>query len=290
MSEFSITEAAYAGFRITRERPKALAVWALVCLIEVALVLVVMGPLFDAVQALSPQDMSDQVKLAHVIDAYSPRLGLMIPINLIASALFHAAMNRAVFHPNEDRFGYLRLGVDELKQLGLQVALAGISVLAKLAGQLLGALGGGSPGAMAIGAIATLALWVVIATRLSLASPMIMETGRIDMVGAWRLTHGRLGALLRTYLVISGLCAAVFLLALVVVSAVTALAGTAADGLRAATPLAAPLMAFFDHGHPGYMVSTSIGLGLTLALISPIWLTPAAVIYLRLTRSGGVVA
>ncbi|HEY1753045.1 MAG TPA: hypothetical protein VGG29_17430 [Caulobacteraceae bacterium] len=301
MAGFSAADAAFTGFRVVWARPWVVAIWAAVQLVAnfaVNLFLAASaGPVIARMSAegASGQPPDPNLVLGLIRQAAPTYVAIMIAV-LVLTAVFWAAMNRAVMRPADARFGYLRLASDELRQLGLLAALVGLlacfyavlllagSLLAVLFGMFAGAAGAG----MALAAVvaALLVGLVYFAVRFSLASALTFATGRINVLGSWTLTHNRFWPLFATYLIAMALSFFVVVLMLAIAMAAVGLMGgmTAVialfheDGSSVAAMLAPTWLV--------YLAVTSIG----AALSAPITLCPPASIYQSLSGGAGAVS
>jgi hypothetical protein len=276
MAGFSITEVGFTGFRVVREHPRAVLFWAAAELVFMILLTLALGPMVNTLTSLPPEVWRDSKRLSAAIEPYAGTADavwlLLAPFN----AVLNAAMNRAVMRPDQDRFGYLRLGLDELRQLGLiLILLALVFVGATLVGILV-QFGGPALGALAL--TAAIALWIVGGLRLSLASALTFDRRQIDLVGAWRLTQGRLMPLVAAYALAAAMSIVVFLLTSAVTEAAVALASLAGGDASQAARMPTSLSAFL---RPAEIVNLVLG-AVSVALMWPVWLTPPAAIYLRL--------
>lgn len=225
MAEFSATDAALEGFRLTRERPKAVLIWAAVYLLGfVAILTLVFGTLGAAF--FNVTNRGDPEEAARAMARLAPAVLLVLPILLLMSAVLVSAIYRAILKPEQSRRGYLRLGGDELRillltlVLGIGFALAAL-VLILVVGALyevaapLGVLAG-------VGAVG-LSIWG--AVRLSLAAPMTFNNQKLEIAGAWRLTKGRFWPLLGAYVLAIILSILISMLAAVISLALLATFG-----------------------------------------------------------------
>jgi len=232
MSEFSPTEAALEGLRISRERPMALlwlwAAYVVIGLIHFGLLSIApfnqltsayteLQAVSDAVRA-NPADNAAAQHLAVLLGQTMPALLVFAGVTLACQMVISTAVLRAVLRPAEYRFGYLRLSMDELRQLGLALVV-GLAVIVYLflvslaSGLVLGILGAVLPPAV-LGVVA-LALVITAfaypAVRLSLAPAMTLADGRISFLRAWALTQGRFWPLLGAYVLALSIAAVLWL-------------------------------------------------------------------------------
>jgi len=298
VAEFSAADAAFTGFRVVWERPWAVAIWAAVqIVVNLALKVFVVasaGAGMTQLMQLSLQPpAADPGPMLALIRQVAPTYVVMMIVGLVVSAVFYAAMNRAVMRPRESRFGYLRLAADELRQLGLFallfLAFLALYLMVAVVSVVLMALIGAALGANAtlgVGLLllillpTTFCVFVYVGVRFSLASPLTFASGRIDLAGSWRLTRGRFWPLLGAYAIAVALNLVVFVLIFVIaVLAVGILSGGFA-GLEAITKSdPTSVAAVLTPAQLIYLVILSIG----AALSAPITTCPPAAIYVALT-------
>jgi len=212
------------AFGLVRRRPTAVAIWSAVYFIGVAGFMIVMRPMFEAQAAIA-----GGADPAAAMAAMPAMLGRLLLAELGIFVLFmilFTATQRAVLRPEQGAFAYIRIGMDELRMIGLSLLLVilfylGVLVLAIVlaVGVMAAAAGGGLGGAVAIPILMILFLCSMLAltfwfqVRVSLMFPLTLMRGRISITEGWRLSRGRFWTLFGAYFII-------FLLLLVLWSAV----------------------------------------------------------------------
>ena len=220
----STLEIARSGFRLTLERPRLVALWAVMSLVynvlgsvfAAAIAGPAIGRILDMVGRSNPDPSAAEPLLAQVAPAYA----VLLTCGLALNAVYITGAYRAV-RPTGDggkrllvfaraalvQFGLLLL----LTAIGLGVVLALLLVSTALSAILAPALVQFVGTAVAFVGLAY--VWL----RFSLASPAAYVTGRIDLAQAWRLTRGQLLALARIYLSVLLLAGVVYLLGAVAI-------------------------------------------------------------------------
>lgn len=295
MAEFSATDVALNGFRLVWQRPRAVLYWAALSFAFAlgmnVFVTLSAGTAFEKLFEMGFQPKGDPTVMLALVRQVLPTYLVVIAAALVLYAVLAAAMNRAVLRPADAAFGYLRLSADELRQLGLLAALAGLGLVGYIAlvmvcallASLLG-LAAGAAGATAL-VIALLFVASIVAlaffgVRVSLASPHTFATGRIDILGAWRMTEGRFWLLFGTY----AMALALNMVVLVLSTAIALLASMIVSGglggpQGAAAGDMSSLAVTLSPARLVYLVIAAVG----TALSWPIRMTPPAVIYRALT-------
>jgi hypothetical protein len=292
MAELSIQDAAFTGFRVVRQHPKALVAWWVYALgLSLAVSVLFLGLAgrdFTELMAISRQQTLDPTRVASLLARLAPVYTGLLVLGMVSNAILGAAMIRAVLRPADDRFGYLRLGADELRQLGLVllgflvfmgVYLAVAIVVGVLVG-IVGALAKAGPNLLvSVLLLSVAAVMLVLAVRLSLAPALTFDRGRVNLFGSWPLTRGRFWSLFGVYLLALALVAVVYLLSFMLIFAVSAILSggdpTAAWKSSADTSLA-------SYFAPARLAQTVLNAGVS-ALIWPVLLTPAPAIYRALS-------
>ncbi len=213
---FSATDAAFEGFRLVRRNPLALVAWTLLYAVLTLTALFSLSNMIGPLEAWTAQaealDGVDQPALDQVremmtgLAAILVQVAWLLPISLLVGAMLAAAVARGVLKPSVDVFGYLRVGMDELRVLvvtcvlGLLMSLGAVVALVAL-GLLVGAAkaaGGGGP-AVIVGVLAFLGLvclFVWLSVRLSLAVPITVAEKRFAFFDSFSRTKGRFWSLL----------------------------------------------------------------------------------------------
>lgn len=270
---FSASEAAFEGFRIIRREPKNVAAWAVVLLVFDVVAMLGMLPFLRsaaAFQSSGAATMTPAQGLAMLGQVGQVYL-VMIPISLIMTSVLAAAVYRAVLRPQDQGFGRLKLGGDELRLFGLLLLeyvliFAALLVVGIVIGALAGVLAAATPAAMGVRAgllvllcvvVFCAAIWVWV--RLSFAAPLTFSQGRIRLFSSWKLTRGRFWPLFGCYLLA---IVFVFLIALVdlAVSGVVAIGMNRGALAQAATAMMRPdYSSYASMFTPFYVVRLLIG-------------------------------
>ena len=298
MANISISDAAFSGFRIVREHPLAVPIWAAAVLVfsllNILVITSMVGPSFMRMQQAGAEPNQALAALQQMLPVYA----VLLPLTLVFYAVFYAAISRAVLHPAEDQFGYLRLGPDELRQFGLgflyvlvlfgfYILLAiGFVIFTVLVGLVFSA--GGKPAPALVGIITLMGfvgmicglVWFMV--RMSLASPLTFASKRIDLFGSWTLTKGHFWPLLWTYLIAFVLLFVVALLGLAITAAFMAVAG---GGMGAVGTIFKPDLSSMASSFSPVRLIYMVGSAIFTAMILPVSIAPPAAIYRALRSS-----
>ena len=225
MSEFSATDIALEGFRVTRERWVPVLVWSVVefvyNLVSFAILAVMAGPALNAFMAASTTATDPQQVLSKM-SALAPAMLVLLPVGLVFQSVLQCAFFRAVLKPGDKRFYYLSLGRDELRVIGAMLLLYVLFILYYMTAAIalitpVVALNAAGLQPLAgifavLGAAAALCALIYAAVRLSLFVPQVFAEGGTDLRAAWRLTQGRFWVLLGVYVMAAILALFVYLL------------------------------------------------------------------------------
>jgi len=237
-----------------------------------------------------------------ILQQLGPFYLLILVFSLVFYPIVFSTMNRAVLRPEEEGFGYIRFGADELRQIGLFLLIFVLGIGVYIAfiiamvvvfaavGAVVGlrATASGTAASMGVGIIAAVLLiagWIYLWVRLSLASPLTFASRRVDLFGSWRLTRGRFWPMFGAYLVATILAIVVSLLTFIISSAISAVVGGGVGGLASVMhPDMSSLSAYLT---PARIVQVLVN-GVSTALVWPVLLTPAAAIYKSLPEATDV--
>jgi hypothetical protein len=233
------------GFRLVRERPLAALAWGVIYLVATgAMMVTVFVPFMQLMMANAAAPNS--VDPARMFGLMGEMYLLDFVLLLVFTVLMAAAL-RAALRPAERSFASLRLGMDELRLIGLSLVLViaffvMMLVLGIVVGIVFAAIGiaAGSGGAPSGAGIAGIGIGFVLmmlviyaapiffAVRLSPAYALTMLRRKIVIGEAWRLTSGKFWVMFGGYLVLGLIMmAAYFVIAMIVFIPAMAAAGGA---------------------------------------------------------------
>lgn len=207
---FSATDAAFEGFRVVRRKPLVLLWWSAFYLVSFALIfLVAAGPIAGLMAAASdlenmgpgatPEDFEP------IMMAYASILPLVVPLGILIGAVLSAAVARSVLEPGKSAFGYLRIGMDEVRVAVVSLVLSIVIGLAAMvsfgiagfvAGFLTAADVPGAPLIMVLVFLAAAAFMIWLSVRLSLAIPITVAEKKFAFFDSFKVTGGRIWSLI----------------------------------------------------------------------------------------------
>lgn len=303
MSKFSASDAAFVGFRLVREHPRTVAVWAVLMtvlsLVSSTLTILLAGPQLTAFMEMNAQNTASPEEMLAAMGGLAPLIGISLIYSLALYAVMLAAVNRMVLRPADSRSAYLGLGGDELRQAGtlilvnlllLGVYIVAVLVMAILVGVAVAASGGGGGAVTGLVGLITFigvaCLMIYMAVRLSFASAITFDTGKVSVRASWAMTKGHVGALLGAYLLAAVMAVIVYFLIMTIVAAIGAIASGGITGLSGLfEPDMTSLAAFFTP----IGVARAVFAGGISVLTSLIMFSPAPEVYRMLKSDEAVV-
>ena len=281
---FSASEAAFEGFRLTRQHPLAVLAWAGVMfaanLLSYLALSVVVGPKWPELEAIAMANPPDLSKLEPLLPRAALGLSIYVAIQVCAVVVVQASVLRSLLRPSERP--RLSLGPDEVRVAGLLLAFAIISLGA---GVVLDIIFGlftviGAGGLAALSSPAAIIVSVALYLRFAVAGPMTVDQGRFRFWDSWKATKGWSSRLLGAELLAVALAIVVIVLAFIVLvftcgAIVTATGGALADVSALLKPdISSPAAVF----KPGALVYTAFFSTLWTAVLV-IWLGPPVQLY-----------
>lgn len=313
MASFSIGEAYGAGFGLIGRRPMSVLAWGVVGtvlqLLPTALMLAIAGPSImeawgDMVAgSMAGEDPQASMRgLEQAMQGLNAFQALDWLFGILAAAIMHAAIFRAMLRPGDGGVLGLKLGMDEVWQGLVHIcAVILIFIFAFLVILLALALGGivyligeaaGSPadgwikalGFIAVG-VAALVTIIWICLRFALAGPATYAERSFQFFESWTLTKGQSWPLLGLALLLGVTMFAIYLVLMAIIIGVLAAAGA----MSAFSPEG--IEAFFAQPPETWMVQLTpwiVGVALLGALLNGVFYTillaPFASVYHQLTR------
>jgi len=230
MNEIALDRTVWSGFRLTRKHPAAFGLWVLIDLLlglgPTALIMALLGPNFFNIlrNSVETDAKPDSGLMMGLVGKALSLNSITLLASWVLYAILYAAIFRAILRPEKNRFGYLRLGKEELLLIILIalfyvgfVALLAMAIflvvlitsLVAIASQAVGLVVGFTLSLSCFCAV----IWL--AARLSMVMPMSVDHGKIQFKEAWALTRGHAKelVLLAVLLVVLGVAIAAVLFA-----------------------------------------------------------------------------
>jgi len=246
MAEISIGAAVGEGFDLIRKKPLQVASWGLIQILVSGLAFALLSPLILASFGELARQAQTGVPSAPLGANLAQMRSLPLLFDLGAvfiNAVFYCAIFRAVIHPEQGRFAYLRVGAPELLVslliigagfafgIGVFVAMFAMIILVGILVVAHAGFLGGFVGLIAF--IAALVGGVYLALRLAMVGPMVVDEGKLQFTDAWALTRGKVWSLFAIALVVFLIIlAGELVIGLVMVAIGLGMVSSAAGGLR----------------------------------------------------------
>ena len=228
MPNFSPTDAAFEGFRFTRERPGAVVAWAgvslLFNLVSAFVALLVGGRAFREFQAMDNRTLDIPAIWALFLPA-APALAVILVVTLLGVALVYASALRMFvgidkqvsfrFGEDERRICYIVMGYSAIYFAVTVITVIGFGVAESISDAfspwLAGFLAWVAP-------LAEFAAATFVIVRLSLAPIIAVDRKRISLKESWVSTNGHFWPLAGSLLLSIGMFLVAAFLALMIVS------------------------------------------------------------------------
>ncbi|BBF79973.1 hypothetical protein [Asticcacaulis excentricus] len=229
----SSVDFAFEGFRIIRERPILIAWWGALLLLNLIICIFILA------QAGVPltEHMSLEKEAAEGIELIRQTGAVLLAalIGMVFYAVMTCAVYRAVLGGYSPRYGYLRLGMDEVRQVVLifslvlmvlvvmMLSIVPLMILNGLLSLIAQAVAKALvPTVSSLVALAATLLNVWLAVRLSMVGVQSFDEKRLNLLGSLVLTRGRFWTLLGGFAVVFGLVLFVGILFYVIYMAIAA--------------------------------------------------------------------
>lgn len=248
------TEAAFEGFRLVRREPKVLLAWTLVYLVITLGQMVAMvanrSEIAEGLRVIegfgsrgpqSPQDFE------LMFDAYGQMTQYslwVLPLSIIVGSVLSAGVARGVLFPEQNRFGFLRLGMDEVRVFAITLIIALLTAAALGTATIIVSIMIGIAIAVAplmwlgvfVGVLASIALFVWLAVKWSLAVPITVSEKKIQVFASFRATKGHFWPLLGMAIIAFAMAMVIWFLSSVLVMPLSLMSGLSPMGLGSTAP------------------------------------------------------
>lgn len=293
---FSATDAAFEGFRLVRRNPVALVGWTLLYLVYTLATLFASGGMMrsmsvwmEQVEALEagPPPSSPEALLP-IMESYMAAMSHMawaIPLSLVIGAVLMAAIARAVLTPGTGGFGYMRLGMDEVRVFVVTLVIAILYAIATavafvaaliLGGIAISVLEGWGALVMVLAILAAIAFMIWLGVRWSLAVPMTIDQKKFAFFDSFAATKGRFWPLLGMALIAFIMVVIVSLLAGIVTMPIGMMGGMSMFGTMSDDPT--EMFRNFNPTNP-WMIASSVVNAIVYALTVAVIYAPFSAAY-----------
>lgn len=293
---FSATDAAFEGFRLVRRNPVALVGWTLLYLVYTLATLFASGGMMrsmsvwlEQVEALEagPPPSSPEALLP-IMESYMAAMSHMawaIPLSLVIGAVLMAAIARAVLTPGTGGFGYMRLGMDEVRVFVVTLVIAILYAIATavafvaaliLGGIAISVLEGWGALVMVLAILAAIAFMIWLGVRWSLAVPITIDQKKFAFFDSFAATKGRFWPLLGMALIAFIMVVIVSLLAGIVTMPISMMGGMSMFGTMSDDPT--EMLRNFNPTNP-WMIASSVVNAIVYALTVAVIYAPFSAAY-----------
>ena len=293
---FSATDAAFEGFRLVRRNPVALVGWTLLYLVYTLATLFASGGMMrsmsvwlEQVEALEagPPPSSPEALLP-IMESYMAAMSHMawaIPLSLVIGAVLMAAIARAVLTPGTGGFGYMRLGMDEVRVFVVTLVIAILYAIATavafvaaliLGGIAISVLEGWGALVMVLAILAAIAFKIWQGVRWSLAVPITIDQKKFAFFDSFAATKGRFWPLLGMALIAFIMVVIVSLLAGIVTMPISMMGGMSMFGTMSDDPT--EMFRNFNPTNP-WMIASSVVNAIVYALTVAVIYAPFSAAY-----------
>jgi hypothetical protein len=246
MAQISVGAALGEGFGLIARRPLAVVAWGLIPTALQMLALAMLAPAYLSMFGAMAHGAAPSQAMM-MTPQYSQMSGLVQLLNLVqffVSAVVYCAVFRAVVHPEQSAFAYLRVGMAELflallifgaaivMFVAMIVIMIPVGILIAIVAAASRDAGVGFAIIIPIVILALLIAMMVFGLRFSLVGPMLVDDGKFHLFESWTLSRGRLGSLLLLALGLFGVSLAIDIVILVLLVIVAATAIGAAGGME----------------------------------------------------------
>lgn len=232
MARLSPTSIAAEGFRLMRDYPVAVGVWAGVIAVAAAVAIGLIAATvgfaalsnFPALMQAAQTDAEpDPAMVLSMLSGFFVMLAIVIVITVVVEAVLVTAVKRAVLRPDEPSTFFMRLGMDEVRTFAVVLVRAMmvwalcvvVFALALLLGRLIHPAVGVLLGLAALPGLAY--VWV----KLSLAVSQSFAERRFVLFGSWTLLRGQFWPVLGAYV----LALIFYFIISIVISTIAGIAG-----------------------------------------------------------------
>jgi hypothetical protein len=303
---FSATDAAFEGFRVVRRKPVVLLWWTLLNAVLVLAMFAILGGASDsfaefamiaeeveANTAAGQPSPEDTARMFGAMGGVFAMFAWLFPLQLVVTSMLTAAITRSVVRPSESSFGYLRLGMDEVRVFLVVLVLTLLLYVVYVAcvlGVVITAVVAGMIGegwawlAAAVAVLAAIALMVWLAVRWSLAVPITVAERRMAFFDSFALTRGRFWPLLGMAIIAIVMVIVIFLLTMLVTAPINMMAGfNMFSAMENDDPGA--LFEMYTLSNP-WIVASALASAVVNSLVAGVWYAPFAAAYRDLKGTG----